>query len=115
MRGAPMQAPSRTAEQYKGSFSYGSFFLFGGCGGLFRGRTGDHVAHGHISLVARILEELITGLLRDRESDLPRGGIRLRIVNREFVIDRVRGNAGEAFRELHILALGDTAAVGTDG
>src|ERR1035438_10591791 len=88
--------------------------LFGGGPGFVRERSGDHVAHRIISFMAGVLEKLVSWLVRDWEGDRPGRSIGFRIVDLQLVFDRIVRQAREAFRQLHILAAGDAAAIGTD-
>src|SRR5690348_3309242 len=64
--------------------------------------------------MARIFEILITGFLSERESDLERRRVRLRIVDRYFIMHLVRTRARKALDRLHGVAGGSAAAIADD-
>src|ERR1700678_1726051 len=52
--------------------------------------------------------------MRDGEPDGPFCGVGLWVVNSQLVIDRVVGNPREALRQLRILTIRNSAAIGPD-
>src|SRR6266498_1463669 len=94
-----------------------SLFLF--CrffGGLFGTRRAQRVRDGMISFVAGILEQLITGFLRDGKSDSPRSGIRLGIIDSHFIVDPVRSSTCKPFHKPERIAVRSAAVtIGSDG
>src|SRR5713101_4108849 len=68
--------------------------------GLFLSASpAEHVRHRVIRLMARVLEKLVAGFLRDGKGDLPGPDEDLRIVNGQFIVHRVRVNTREAFNK----------------
>src|SRR5258707_15400041 len=104
--GAPMLSIPRSSKAGAGrldgvrkSCSRLKLLLFR-CLGLFlSARPAEHIRHRVIRLMARVLEKLVPGFLRDGKGDLPGPGEDLRIVNGQFVAHRVRVSTREAFNE----------------
>src|SRR5260221_13877467 len=73
--------------------------------GLFlSARPAEHIRHRVIRLMARVLEKLVPGFLRDGKGNLPGCGEDPRIVNGQFIVHRVRVDAREAFNETKSVA-----------
>src|SRR5262249_55628885 len=74
-------------------------------GGLFflGARAGEDARHRVIAFVARVLEDRPLDLFH-RQRSRPRSGERLRIVDRELVVDRIRVDPAEALDHLQGLA-----------
>src|SRR5678815_4702862 len=62
-------------------------------------RTSEHGTHAQVvAFVARELEEVVAWILLERERDGPWFGPRLRIVNGDFIAERVLVGSREALR-----------------
>src|SRR5712671_5063886 len=59
--------------------------------GLFLSASpAEHIGHRVIRLMARVLEKLVAGFLRDGKGYLPGRGEDIRIVNGQFIVHRLR-------------------------